>query len=102
MRMVRSSIVSLLFISANVGSALAGIEGMPIHIGDTLEKVQDVYKTTTAPVPFKKNATARSCQSVATRSRQNIIGRRENGPPTEEPGRMVLLQQERHRRNDTA
>jgi hypothetical protein len=56
MRMLKSIVIALLFISANFGAALAqtaNIEGMPIQVGDTLDKVQDVYKTTMVPEPVQ-------------------------------------------------
>ena len=54
MRMLKSIVIVSLFISANCGAALAqtaNIEGMPIQVGDTLDKVQDVYKSTMVPEP---------------------------------------------------
>jgi hypothetical protein len=56
MRMLKSIVIAVLFISANFGAALAqtaNIEGMPIQVGDTLDKVQDFYKTTMVPEPVK-------------------------------------------------
>ena len=56
MRMLKSIVIALLFISANFAAALAetaNIEGMPIQVGDTLDKVQHVYETTMVPEPVK-------------------------------------------------
>ncbi len=54
MRMLKSIATALFFVSISFGAAhTASIEGMPIRVGDTLDKVQDVYKTDMMPEPVK-------------------------------------------------
>jgi hypothetical protein len=54
MRILKSSAIALLLLSANVAAAMAQtgkVDGMPIQVGDTIDKVQDAYKTTMVPEP---------------------------------------------------
>ncbi len=56
MRMLKSIVIVSLFVSANFGAAraeTANIEGMPIQVGDTLDNVQDAYKTNMMPEPVR-------------------------------------------------
>jgi hypothetical protein len=54
MRLLKPIVIALLFFSgAALAEASANIEGMPIRHGDTLENVQEAYKTTMVPEAFK-------------------------------------------------
>jgi hypothetical protein len=57
MRTAKSIAILSLFISVSFGAvaaqAAANIEGMPLHAGDTAEKVREVYKTEKQPEPYK-------------------------------------------------
>ena len=54
MRLLKPIVIALLFASsAALAETAANIQGMPIRHGDTVEKIQDAYKTTMVPEPFK-------------------------------------------------
>jgi hypothetical protein len=57
MRIAKSIGILSLFISMNFAAvtaqAAAIIEGMPLHTGDTLDKVREIYKTDKQPEPYK-------------------------------------------------
>jgi hypothetical protein len=54
MRMLKCVVVSLLLIFAGCGVAVAdgvNIEGLPVWLGDTVDKVKEVYQTKLDPEP---------------------------------------------------
>jgi hypothetical protein len=54
MRMLKCVVVSLLLIFAGYGVAVAdgvNIEGLPVWLGDTVDKVKEVYQTKLDPEP---------------------------------------------------
>jgi hypothetical protein len=56
MRILERLIVALLFVSASFGQVLAedaNIEGMPIKVGDTYDRVKAAYDTSLAPEPVR-------------------------------------------------
>ena len=56
MRILERLIVALIFVSASFGQLLAeeaNIEGMPIKIGDTYDRVKQAYDTSLTPEPVR-------------------------------------------------